>query len=284
MWELHDRLEGEITPETCREEILSFAKHGQLVPALARPLRANREHDFELIYGARRLFVAQHVNTPLLVEIRELTDREAIAAMDIENRQRKDISPYERGLSYALWMREGHFESQEEIARFLKVSASQVSRLLRLARLPSVIVSAFGSGSEICESWGLDLADALDDPQRRQATIQCARAITLLPERPRAQEIYRRLLAAAARGRKVRGCSHDEVVSGEDGSHLFRIRFQRSSVALVVPANTVSAQALAKMRRAVAEILQDETSQVVDSRTRRLRVRREPACAIAAQE
>jgi ParB family chromosome partitioning protein len=133
-------------------------------------------HDIELIYGARRLFVARHLNKSLQVELRELSDREAIVWMDIENRHRKDISPYERGLSYARWLQKGHLQSQEEIGRALKVSSSQVSRLLKLARLPSAIVAAFGSPIEICEGWGLELIEALEDPSRRQATMQAARA------------------------------------------------------------------------------------------------------------
>jgi ParB-like chromosome segregation protein Spo0J len=67
------------------------------VPALGRPLHGDLEFDVEIIYGARRLFVARHLNMPLQVELREMSDREALVAMDIENRLRTDISPYERG-------------------------------------------------------------------------------------------------------------------------------------------------------------------------------------------
>jgi ParB family transcriptional regulator, chromosome partitioning protein len=284
MWDLHDRLDCEISEESCREEIVSFAKHGQLVPALARVLRGHRDFDFELIYGARRLFVAQHVNKPLLIEIRDLPDREAIVAMDIENRQRRDISPYERGLSYALWMREGHFSSQEEIARALKVSASQVSRLLRLARLPSIVVSAFGKGSDIRESWGLQVADALEDPHRRQVTIQCARSLSKLVERPPAHEIYRRLVAASVPGRKLKRASHDEVVSAKNGNPVFRIRYQRKSVALVLPTTKVSAQVMNRIRHAMTNILQDENPQVADLRGGRSRIHLDHAGQLGAHD
>src|SRR5690242_15233583 len=92
MWDLHDRLEGELDEAGCRDEIESMRKHGQLVPVLARALRGDPDYDFELIYGARRLWVARHLNRPVEVEVREMTDREAIIAMDVENRQRKDLS------------------------------------------------------------------------------------------------------------------------------------------------------------------------------------------------
>jgi ParB family chromosome partitioning protein len=65
MWDLHDRLDTHITEESCRHEIASVKAHGQSVPAIGRPLRADENHDVELITGARRLFIAQLLNRPL---------------------------------------------------------------------------------------------------------------------------------------------------------------------------------------------------------------------------
>src|SRR6185369_17989067 len=87
LWALHDRLEEHITEESCKAEIQSFLQHGQLVPVLGRRIH-DADSEVELIYGARRLFTARHLNMPLLVEVRPVTDQDAIVAMDIENRQR----------------------------------------------------------------------------------------------------------------------------------------------------------------------------------------------------
>jgi ParB family transcriptional regulator, chromosome partitioning protein len=261
MWELHDRLEEDITEESCRAEIESFLKHGQLVPVLGRPLRGDDAHDVELIFGARRLFVARHLNKPLAVELREVSDREAIIAMDIENRQRTDISPYERGLGYARWLRAKFFESQEDIARTLNVSASQVSRLLKLAKLPSVIVSAFSSTTDICENWGLDLLEIWEDPQRRRAVARQARTIGAVSPRPAAQDVYRQLLASSVHGRRPKRRAHDEVVTDDSGAPLFRIRRQAKSIALLLPVDKVSASCLDRVRDAVTQILHDASSQ-----------------------
>jgi ParB family chromosome partitioning protein len=265
MWSLHDRIETYITEETCRAEIDSFMKHGQLVPVLGRALRGVPNYDIELIYGARRLFVARHINTPLKVEVRELSDREALIAMDIENRQRTDISPYERGLSYASWMRSGHFQSQDDIARALKISSSQVSRLLKLARLPTVIVDAFASPAEICEGWGLDLMDALEDPERRPAVIRRARAIGTLMPRPCGREVYRQLLIVPAMRAKLKPRVCAEIVKDAQGTPLFRVRQQTSSVAIVVPMTRMSTRALEQIRESVAEILQNERMPVAEA-------------------
>ena len=96
-----------------------------------------------------------------------MSDREAIVALDMENRQRRDLSPYERGVSYQNWLRKGYFTSQEEIARSLGISAAQVSRLITLAMLPSVVVNAFNSGFDIRETWGIALYKAWSDRQRQ---------------------------------------------------------------------------------------------------------------------
>jgi len=258
VWDLHDRLEHLIVEDTCRDEINSFSKHGQLIAALGRPLSGDPHHDIELICGARRLFVARHLNIELLVDLRELTDQDAIIAMDMENRQRQDISPYERGVSFARCLRAGHFESQDHLARAIRISQSQVSRLLALGRLPSVIVNAFASPADIRETWGGDLSGALQDPARRDATIARARALAAIAPRPPAIEVYQQLLAATVRGRKILKRSHDEVVTDTDGTPLFRIRQQDKAISLLLPRDQVSQDTLDAVRDTIRDILQRE--------------------------
>jgi len=256
IWDLHDRFEGEINEETCRAEIESVALHGQFVPALGRPLRGQPDYDVELICGARRLFVARHIGHELAVELREMSDKEALIAMDAENRQRCDISPYERGMSYAQWLRRGFFASQDDIARTLGISAAQVSRLLKLARLPAVIVNAFRSPVEIHESWGRQLTEALDDPRRRQLTIQKARWLSCQNPRAPGREVYSQLLASSASGRIPKLSTRDEVVKNERGRPIFRIRHLRGHVALLLPIDLIPMNAIASIQEKVAEMLQ----------------------------
>jgi ParB family transcriptional regulator, chromosome partitioning protein len=260
VWKLHDRLEDYITEQSCREEIASFLQRGQLIPVLGRPAAPGLDYDVELIYGARRLFVARLVNKPLLVDLRDLSDREAAIALDVENRQRKDVSPYERGLCYARWLRAGHFQSQEEIAEVLNVSRSQVSRLLKLARLPSCVVGAFNSGADICERWGLELTEVLEDPPRRTLLLQRARTIGSLSPKPPAAAVFRQLLAASGQSRKRRAETHDKVVRGDDGVPLFRVREQRESIALILPVNRISRAMLESIENAIADILEQQLS------------------------
>ena len=270
MWSLHDRCDEHVNEETCQAEIDSFEKHGQLVPALGRVRRGDPDHDVELVYGARRLFVARHLNMPLLVELREISDREALIAMDIENRQRLDISPYERAKSYARWLSRGYFGSQDEIARALKISPTRVSRLLRLARLPSVILNAFANPLEIREAWGLHIMDVLDHPQTRQRTIQAARALGALNERLSARAVYLELITASACGRQLKPGARVETVRDEAGAPLFRIRQLSTSVALELPREKLSAGVMAQVRVVLAGILLRGSQDTSESRRKRL--------------
>jgi ParB family transcriptional regulator, chromosome partitioning protein len=258
MWSLHDRLEHLIQEETCRTEIASFIKHGQVIAVLGRPVHDDPECDIELIFGARRLFVARHLNVPLVVELREITDREAIVAVDIENRQRTDVSPYERGLFFARCLRAGHYKSQEELAADLKISQSQVSRLLKLARLPSVIVNAFENPLEIREGWGPGLIEILEDVETRKRTIALARTFVDMSPRPPAMDVYQQLITASVTGRKIRAKNHDEVVTDADGSPLFRIRRQAKSIALLLPIEKISSDTLDAVRDAVRDVLKGD--------------------------
>jgi ParB family transcriptional regulator, chromosome partitioning protein len=257
MWELHDRLDQYVTEETCRAEIESFEKHGQLVPVLGRRLQNDPMFDVELIYGARRLFVARHLNKPLLVELKNISDREALIAMDIENRHRKDLSPYERGLSYLHWLNEHHFGSQDDIATALRISSSQVSRLIKLARLPSVIIEAFPDPSSICEGWGLHLHEAWQDPERQREIARRARELSIASPLLGARATYLELMAAAEGVRARKTTPRDEVVQGRDGKPLFRIRFQHRTVALLLPSKTMRPDTLDSVRSALVEVFQN---------------------------
>lgn len=264
MWEFHDRLEGYITEESCRVEIQSIAAHGQLIPALARPVKNHPDFDFELIYGARRLFISRHINAEILLEVRPLTDQEALLAMDIENRQRRDISSYERGRSYARWLRCGIFTSQEHLARALKNSPASVSRLLKVASLPAVMVSAFRDATSIRESWGVSLADAIAEPDNRRRIIARARALAasdrLVPE-----NVYRELIKAVAPGRKPRSPVRHEVVTDALGTPLFRLKYQRRSVAFVLDIERAAPSIVNRLRSEFRRVLQDEMSEVADA-------------------
>jgi ParB family transcriptional regulator, chromosome partitioning protein len=169
---------------------------------------------------------------------------------------RKDISAYERGVSYTRWLRSGHFSSQEDLADALGVSGSQVSRMLRIARLPAVVVDAFRSANEICEIWGLEVMNALEDRQKRATTIRTARSLAKHVPRLQGADVYRKLVASSARGPKPTIETHDRVVLNEEGEPLFRVRFTRSAVVVVLPESKVTTAVLKEIQTEVGSILE----------------------------
>ncbi len=269
IWNRHDRLANAIDVDSCQEEIESFRRHGQMIPVLGRPVTGDASYDVELAYGARRLFVARHLRTPLQVELRAFTDREGLVALDIENRQRCDVSPYERGLGLKRALVAGHFQSQEQMAQALNISPAQLSRLLQLARLPAVVVNAFRSPAEICESWAPRLSGALEDHARRAETIRTARTLAGHSPRLRAHEVLPRLLAASEPGPSLSKDRRDRVVAASDGSALFRVRYLSGAVALVFREDRIPERTLVRIEDALAQVMRRARSQAQHERNRR---------------
>ncbi len=260
VWELHDRLEEYITAQSCAIEIASFEAHGQLIPALGRPLRGNPDYDVEVVCGARRLFVARHLGVPLQIEIREMSDQEALVAMDIENRHRQDTSPYERGVIYKRCLGSGIFRSQDELARALDVSPSQVSRLLKLTQLPAVLLNAFANPLDLRECWGVELYNAWQDDRKRKAMANKARMLAQQTPRPIALKIYRLLIAPAEVGVNLKLRRRDEVVRAPGGAMLFRIRRRSTAVAFLIPTST-SADVLQEACNVLSSVLRSGRAQ-----------------------
>ncbi len=275
VWGGNERLDESLSEESCRAELASVQQHGQLLPALGRRIAHDSAHDFEIICGARRLFVARHLNVQLLLEIRDLTDREAAVALDIENRQRKDLSPYERGRSFSTWLRAGLFESQDELARVMKISPAQVSRLLKVAQLPAVLVNAFPSPVDICETWGRDLMELWADTARRVGLCRRARTIAASGNRDLTPELIYQHLTGGGRLRNVRSFEeshHDEIVKDGHGRPLFRVSVRRKGIAIMVPMNLVRETTLEKIKDGLKIVLQRESPQGTE-RVKERRVR-----------
>ena len=260
VWSLHDRLEESINAETCAKEIASTRQHGQIDPAVGRLVVGDPDFDVELIEGARRLFVARHLDIQIVVDVRQLTDKEAVVFRDARHRLRKDVSPYERGMSYARYLRCGLFSSQDELASALTISASQVSRLLKIASLPSAIVGAFRSEADIRENWGLRLAKVVENDVSKVAAMQTARRIACLEERPSPRDTFRKIMAAGAQRRAPDNLQHDKVVKASDGTPLFRVRQHADSFAVLLPVEGVSKRQLAAIEEAIRAILQSDSN------------------------
>lgn len=243
MWEMHDRLGERMDAESCATLIESIEKHGQRHPVLGRPIRGADGYDVELIYGARRLFAAQHLGLEILVNVQQVDDREAVIEMYVENKGRLDISPYERGMSYARWLRSGVFKTQTEIARALGVSEAQISRLLRYAELPAAVVNAFEIGCDIREEWAGVLAKQCGDATAREALVRRAREYARAGRREPPQCVYDSLLNGSDK-KLVKFKRRDEVFRDSTGAPAARLQFRAKSVHIILPRAALDPSAL----------------------------------------
>lgn len=183
MWERHNRAYDLLTEENCRDLIDGIRSQGrQEFPAIVRRT-GDPAQPYEVICGARRHFAVSWLranNYPqfrYLVEQRDLSDEEAFRLADIENRDREDISDYERARDYADAVGRYYGGKQKAMAARLEVSETWLSRYLQLARLPDEIVAAFPSVRDIRELHARTLKPHLGRPDEREALIAEARAI-----------------------------------------------------------------------------------------------------------
>lgn len=240
MWDRHNRRYDLLDHKVCSDLIEGIrVQGGQEFPAIVRALKDDPDHDYEVICGARRHWTISWLrahNYPqflFLIEIRELTDEEAFRLADIENRDRRDISDYERAVDYAHacdFYYDGH---QGRMAERLEVSDAWLSRYLDMARLPREIAEAYENISELREFHARKLKPLLSDPAERPALIRRAALLAREQARYKARGqsgipgpkvlaalvgTYGRKLVAKPRVHEYRGERGGVVLRAETGS------------------------------------------------------------------
>ncbi len=233
-WRLHNRDLEYLNEETCRDLIDAFlSAKKQRIPAIVRRLQNDPDHDYEIIAGVRRWWTVnwlrQHhyPDFEYLVTTQHVSDEEAFLISDIENRSRKDITDWERAKEYTRALAEFYNGSQSEMAQHLKITASWLSRLLDVARLPNSIVSAFAHPHEITVRVARDIKPLTADPRALErmgleaSRIAAERAESEEPMR--GPDVAKRLMRAAAEPAKKSG-GETEIVSSY-GKPM--IRYQR---------------------------------------------------------
>ena len=112
-----------------------------------QPIKVRRLADatdrFEIVFGHRRHQACLELGIDVLAMVEDLDDKHLFIEMDRENRQRKDLRPYEVGVMYAKALDEGLFPSARKLAEEVGIDHSQLSKALSLARLPLDVLNAF---------------------------------------------------------------------------------------------------------------------------------------------
>jgi ParB family chromosome partitioning protein len=208
MWERHNRAYDLLTEDNCRDLIDGIRSQGkQEFPAIVRAT-GDAAQPYEVICGARRHFAISWLranNYPqfrYLIELRELSDEEAFRLADIENRDREDLSDYERAVDYLDALGRYYGGSQKDMAARLEMSPAYLSRFLQLAKLPAEIVAAFATVRDIREQHARVLKKHMGTSAAQEAVMAEARAIAGEGRGLDPAEVMRRLTQAVAKPRK----------------------------------------------------------------------------------
>jgi len=159
VWPGNQRALERLNEQRCGDLIESFLSFGQQhTPAFARANSANDGTDYEIIAGSRRLWAARWVKEHhrpefmFRIKVLQISDEEAFWLSDSENRERDDVSEYERALSYKHVFENFYKKqdrTQQDMAERYDMSRQTLGRLLKLAELPVQIANAFADWPDL---------------------------------------------------------------------------------------------------------------------------------------
>ena len=139
---------------------------------------------YEIVFGHRRHQACSELGIPVLATIdsNTVSDHELFCAMDRENRERADLSPYEQGTMYRRALDEKLYPSNRRLAEALGISHTWVSNVLLVADLPAPIIDCFRSPLDLQHRHAKSIAAALETD--RKGVLRRAEKLRAL-ERPK---------------------------------------------------------------------------------------------------
>lgn len=121
----------------------SIREHGMLQPILVRPINSG---GYQIVAGERRWRAARMLGLDEVpVNIRELSDAEAMQIALIENLQRENLNPVEEAFGYKELI-ENYGMTQEKVAKTVGKSRSVIANSVRLLSLPERIIKMLENG------------------------------------------------------------------------------------------------------------------------------------------
>ena len=149
------------SPADLEDLIGSIKEHG-----IMQPLVVTRDSgNFELIAGERRLRAARTLGLKTVpVIVRRATDQQKLELALIENIQRQDLNAVEEAIAYRALVDEFNL-TQEDVAKRVGKSRSNVANILRLLDLSPEILEALKDG-RLTKSHGRTLLAESDEAKR----------------------------------------------------------------------------------------------------------------------
>lgn len=150
---------GAITPDSIQDLVDSIKEHGILEPLVAAQTPAG----FQIIAGERRWRASRAAGlTTVPVLVKKTSPRGMLEMAIVENVQRSDLNPIDRGKAFERLMIEFNL-NPTEIAKRISKSVAYVSNSLRLLKLPDALKDGLLSGL-ISEGHARALS-AIEDPR-----------------------------------------------------------------------------------------------------------------------
>lgn len=135
-WKFHNRDSVWMSVDKCQDLISSIRKNGQKVPIFARKIENDPDgKNWEIIAGRRRWFACNHLGIKIRVKATDANDRECAILMNLENKDRNDISEFEDAISFKQQLEANLFDSQDEMAIALDLKKSKLSKMLSAAKI-----------------------------------------------------------------------------------------------------------------------------------------------------
>jgi ParB family chromosome partitioning protein len=140
---------------------------GNVQPISVR-LSTDQPGQYEIVFGHRRHRACSDLGIPVLatIDVSAVSDHDLFSAMDRENREREDLSPYEQGTMYRRALDEKLYPSNRRLAEALGVSHTWVANVLQVADLPSPVIECFRSPLDIQHRHAKSIAAVLDTDRK----------------------------------------------------------------------------------------------------------------------
>lgn len=141
-----------------------FKDNIDLADGNGQPILVRRVDDgYEIVCGHRRHRACQELGLPVFAVVFDepLSDLQLFLAMERENREREELSPYDQGRMYVRALDSGLFSSQRRLAVAIGVSHTWVRKAVRIATLPFEVIDAFSDPTAIQPAHAEDIVGAL---------------------------------------------------------------------------------------------------------------------------
>ena len=144
------------------------AEQGNHMAVLVRPLAQPDEDgcQYEVVWGHRRHRACLDLGIEVNAIVRDLSDREAVILMTVENKFREGLSQYELARKFKVWLDEKLFPNQQAIADREGLNQATISRIMSINDLPAAVVDRIEDPRAIAGKWAAKVLQLLSSDEK----------------------------------------------------------------------------------------------------------------------